>query len=126
MAFVRDGDLPYRRLIVNEHIVDEAATRLKKRASMRNAAGFMSTLTASQVYRLEVVSDDAFEAAMERFVEWTDLEASFTDFVVVAQMDAMGISHIATFDTHYEAFDVIGSGVRTGLISMLRPLAFSP
>jgi predicted nucleic acid-binding protein len=31
MTFVRDGDLPYRRLIVNDHIVDEAATRLKNR-----------------------------------------------------------------------------------------------
>jgi hypothetical protein len=29
MTFVRDGDLPYRRLIVNDHIADEAATRLK-------------------------------------------------------------------------------------------------
>ena len=40
MAFIREGDLPYRRLIVNDHIVNEAATRLKKQATMRNAASF--------------------------------------------------------------------------------------
>ncbi|WP_177227331.1 hypothetical protein [Halomicrobium zhouii] len=34
---VRDGELPYRRLVVNDHIVDEAATRLEKQASMSNA-----------------------------------------------------------------------------------------
>jgi hypothetical protein len=43
-TFVRDGDLPYRRLVVNDHIVDETAARLKKRASMRNAATFLTTL----------------------------------------------------------------------------------
>lgn len=69
MAFVRDGDLPYRRLVLNEHIVDEGATRLKKQASMRNAAGLVSTLASSDVYRLESVSDAAFESAMNRFVE---------------------------------------------------------
>jgi predicted nucleic acid-binding protein len=37
MTFIRDGELPYRRLVLNEHIVDEAATRLKKQASVRNA-----------------------------------------------------------------------------------------
>lgn len=30
MAFIREGDLPFRYLLVNEHIVDEAATRLEK------------------------------------------------------------------------------------------------
>lgn len=106
MAFVRDGDLPFRRLVVNEHIVDEAATRLKKRVSMRNAAKFLTTLESSQLYQLEFVPDHAFHEATDRFAEWTDLGASFTDFVVVAQMHAIGIDHIATFDSHYDAFDV--------------------
>ena len=40
------------------------------------------------------------------FVEWTDLDASFTDFVVAAHMDALEVDHILTYDRHYDAFDV--------------------
>ncbi|WP_254546362.1 type II toxin-antitoxin system VapC family toxin [Halomarina pelagica] len=106
MAFVRDGDLPYRRLVVNEHIVDEAATRLKKQASTRNSIRFVTTLDESTVYRLEHVSEVAFENAKTTFTEWTDLNASFTDFVVAAHMDELEVDHIVTYDRHYDAFDV--------------------
>lgn len=106
MAFVRDGDLPYRRLIVNDHIVDEAATRLKKQAAMQNAATFVTTIDESTLYELNPVSADVFDDAKQLFVEWTDLNASFTDFVVAAQMDAVEVDHILTYDRHYDAFDV--------------------
>ncbi|MFC6988672.1 type II toxin-antitoxin system VapC family toxin [Haloplanus sp. GCM10025708] len=106
MAFVRDGDLPYRRLIVNDHIVDEAATRLKKQASMRNAASFLTTLDESTLYQFESVPEDVFDDAKATFVEWTDLDASFTDFVVAAHMDELAVDHILTYDRHYDAFDV--------------------
>ncbi|MFC7213466.1 type II toxin-antitoxin system VapC family toxin [Saliphagus sp. GCM10025334] len=106
MAFVRDGDLPYRRLIVNDHIVDEAATRLKKQSSMRNAVSFLTTLDESTLYQFEDVSEAVFDAAKATFVEWTNLDASFTDFVVAAHMDALEVDHILTYDQHYDAFDV--------------------
>lgn len=106
MAFVRDGALPYRRLIVNDHIVDEAATRLKKKASMKNAASFLRTLDESTLYRFECVSEEVFTSARSRFVEWTDLDASFTDFVVAAHMEALEVDHILTYDRHYDAFDL--------------------
>lgn len=106
MEFVRDGDLTYRRLVVNDHIVDEAATRLKKQASMRNAMSFLTTLDESSLYQVEVVSAAVFDTARELFTEWTDLDAAFTDFIVAAQMDAKEIDHILTFDRHYDAFDV--------------------
>lgn len=106
MAFVRDGDLPYRRFVVNDHIVDEAATRLKKQASMQNAASFVGTLDESSLYQFETVSEAVFDAAKETFVEWTDLDASFTDFIVASHMKSLDVDHILTFDQHYEAFDV--------------------
>ena len=106
MAFIREGDLPYRRLIVNDPIVDEAATRLKKQATMRNAASFLTTLDESTLYQFESVSMDVFRDGKGMFVERTDLGASFTDFVVAAHMDALEVDHILTYDRHYEAFDV--------------------
>jgi predicted nucleic acid-binding protein len=106
MTFVRDGDLPYRHLIVNEHIVNEAATRLKKRASMRNAAKFLTAIESGMVYQLERVPDESFDEATETFAEWTNSPAGFTDFVVAAHMDHLDIDHIATYDGHYGAFGV--------------------
>lgn len=106
MEFVRDGDLPYRRLVVNDHIVDEAATRLKKQASMQNAATFLTTLDESSLYRLDSVPENVFAEARNTFVEWTDLDASLTDFVVAAHMADLEIDHVLTYDRHYDAFDV--------------------
>lgn len=106
MEFVRDGDLPYRRLVVNDHVVDEAATRLKKQVSVRNAAAFLTTLDDSDLYRLELVTSDVFADAKATFLEWTDLDASFTDFLVAAQMDDLEIEHVLTFDRHYDSFEV--------------------
>jgi predicted nucleic acid-binding protein len=107
MEFVRDGDLPYRRLLLNEHIVDEAATRLKKQCSIQYATKFLTTLTNSQLYQLEYVPETVFETAATIFTEWTDLNASFTDFVVAEHMDELGVEHIVTYDRHYDAFEVV-------------------
>lgn len=106
MEFLRAGELPYRRLLVNEHIVDETATRLKKQASMRHAQKFVTTLDESDLYHLVTVSADVFERAKTTFLEWTDLDASFTDFVVVAHMEDEDVDYLATYDRHYDAFDV--------------------
>ena len=52
MEYIRTNELPYRRLLVNEHIIDETATRLKKQASMRNAAKFLLTAIESDLYQM--------------------------------------------------------------------------
>ncbi len=106
MDFVRDGDLPFRRLVVNDHIVDEAATRLKKQASIRNAGAFLETLDESSLYQFESVSVEVFGEAKDTFISWTDLDASFTDFIVASHMADLEIDHILTYDRHYDAFDV--------------------
>lgn len=106
MEFVRDGDLPYRRLLLNDHIVDEAATRLKKQASIQHATKFLTTLTDSRLYQLKYVPETVFETAVTTFTEWADLDASFTDFVVAEHMDELEVDHIVTYDRHYDAFDV--------------------
>lgn len=106
MTFIREGELPYRRLICNEHIVDEAATRLKKQAALEHATAFLDTLDESDLYRLESVSMDTFDEATERFRDWTDPDAALTDFVVAAHMSELGVNHIATYDSHYDAFGV--------------------
>ena len=73
---------------------------------MRNAASFLTTLDESTLYQFESVSEDVFDDAKTTFVEWTDLDASLTDFTVAAHMDALGVDYILTYDRHYDAFDV--------------------
>lgn len=106
LTFIQSGDLPYRRLIVNEHIIDETATRLKRKASLRNAETFLDTIDRSELFRLERVSGSVFDAAGQRFREWDDHGASFTEFVIAAQMEERELDYIGTYDQHFEAFDV--------------------
>ena len=56
--------------------------------------------------QVEAVDEGVFDEASATFVDWTDLDASFTDFVVAAHMDAKEVDHILTYDRHYDAFDV--------------------
>ena len=112
MDFFRDGDLPYRRLVVDDHIVDETATRLEKQASMRQAAAFLTTLGESSLYQFECVSADVFEEARETFADWTDQDASFTDCVVSAHMADLELDHILTYDQHYDASSTGGDRSR--------------
>jgi hypothetical protein len=113
MAFLRDGDLPYRRVVATDHAVDEAATRLKKRASQERGATMFATLDDSALYRLDVVGEDVVAEAAERFADWEDHGGSFTDFVVAAHADAEELDHVLSFDRHLEAFDVTTVPYRT-------------
>lgn len=47
-----------------------------------------------------------FDDAKATFVEWTDLNASLTDFTVASHMQALAVDHILTYDRHYDAFEV--------------------
>jgi predicted nucleic acid-binding protein len=105
--FTRSGDLPYRQFMVNEHALDEAATRLKKRASLRYAGLLFRAVEESDLFRFERVADETFKQAHVRFVEWDDNDASFTDFVVACHMEELDVDHIATYDRHYQLFDVV-------------------
>jgi len=73
---------------------------------MKNATSFLQTLDESAVYRLESVSENVFSDAKATFIDWTDLDASCTDFIVAAHMEELEVDHILTYDRHYDAFDL--------------------
>lgn len=106
VEFVRNGTLPYRQFITNDHAIDEAATRLKKRGSIRYADLLLRAFEESGLFRLERVPEEAFETACDRFTRWNDNDASFTDFVIASHMEQIGVDHIATYDRHYRLFEV--------------------
>lgn len=106
LAFVRDEVLPYRRFVVNEHVVDEAATRLKKRAGMPQATAFLDALEDSTYFAVVPLEAETFHQVRTRFREWDDNDASFTDFTIGVQMAARGLDHVMTFDSDLATFDV--------------------
>lgn len=106
LTFVREEQLPYRRFVVNEHIIDEAATRLKKRADMTCVTSFLSTIETSGFFDIVSLDAETFEHVRERFMDWDDNSASFTDFTIGVQMERHGLEHIMTFDSDLEMFDV--------------------
>jgi len=106
LTFVREEQLPYRRFVVNEHIIDEAATRLKKRADMACVESFLLAIETSDFFDIVPLDADTFECVRERYMDWDDNSASFTDFTIGVQMERHGIEHIMTFDSDLELFDI--------------------
>jgi predicted nucleic acid-binding protein len=106
LTFVREEALPYRRFVVNEHAIDEAATRLKKRAGIPEATAFLDAIAESEFFAVEQLGGETFSLACERFREWDDNDASFTDFTIGVQMETLHIAHVMTFDSDLDLFDV--------------------
>ncbi|MFB6283330.1 MAG: type II toxin-antitoxin system VapC family toxin [Halobacteria archaeon] len=106
MRFLRNNELPYRKLLVNDHVVDEAATRLKKRTSNKYTEAFIETIGSSGIYEEKITGDTEYSKAKETFLERTKLDAAFTDHLVAAHMKELNIDHIVTFDTHYDSFNL--------------------
>lgn len=104
--YMRDGDLSYRHPVVNEHAIDEAATRLKKRASMKHVESFFAALQESDLFRVEYVPEPVFDDARDQFVAWDDQSGSFTDFAIAAHAEELDIDHLATYDSDFGAFDL--------------------
>lgn len=106
LTFVRNEALPYRRFVLNEHVVDEATTRLKKRAGMPEATSFLAALEDSEYFDLSPLDTETFRQARRRFRDWDDNDASFTDFTIGVQMEARGLETVMTFDSDLALFDV--------------------
>lgn len=84
----------------------ETASRLKRKASLREARRFLDTVEESDLFFVESVREDVFERASRRFRDWDDHGASFTEFVIATQMESRDIEQIATYDRGFESFDV--------------------
>lgn len=94
----------YRQFVVNEHALDEAATRLKN--ALRSELLFRA-LAESGLSRFERVPEEVFGRAANKFVEWDDNDASFAHFVVACHVEAIGVDYVATYDRYYRLFDVV-------------------
>lgn len=102
---IRTGKLPYRPLYTNDYVLDEAVTRLRRYTSHGVATDALTLLRSSDAIRLRRVPDDVFEDAVSRFERYDDHgEISFTDHVIAAHADSLGIDHVYTYDGDFGTF----------------------
>ena len=107
LRWMKNEEIPYKRLIVNRHVLDEAATRLKKKARPRDAFRCVKTVLESKVIVVQKMDDDAFDEACTGFREFSDHEGAMTDFVTKTFTQNSDTSYLATWDSHYQAFEDI-------------------
>ncbi|SEO32151.1 Predicted nucleic acid-binding protein, contains PIN domain [Halorientalis persicus] len=105
LTLIRDEELPFRQLLVTHHTLDEAATRLKKKAQPSDAFDCVTTVRESKVYCLTDLDVDTFDSACTDFTKYGDHGGAMTDFINKAFVEVQTTDYIATWDDHYEAFD---------------------
>jgi len=105
LSLIREEELPFRRLLVTRHALDEAATRLKKKAKPADAFECVSTVLKSEVYCLTVLDTETFDEACTDFRSYDDHGGAMTDFITKAFVEAQTTDYVVTWDDHYRAFD---------------------
>lgn len=73
---------------------------------MPEATVLLDAVAESEYFVIEQPSEETFQRVRTRFRDWDDNDASFTDFAIGVQMEAMDLHHIMTFDSDLGLFDV--------------------
>lgn len=105
LEWVKDGTLPYRRLYTNDYVLQEVATRLRYRVNHERAVTALETVHESEHFRFEPVGRETYDAGRKIFETHDDIELSLTDAVIVAHTEILGLDHILTYDSDFDAFD---------------------
>lgn len=103
--YCEEGALSYSRLVTNDHVLDEVATRLRRRVNHGRAVRAIEGVEKEERYVLACTGPETYRRGVRRFVDYHDIDLSFTDCVVAAHMDDAGIDHVFTYDGDFAAFD---------------------
>lgn len=105
LTLIQSRELPYSRILTNNHVLDEAATRLKKKHSFEDAYDCVNTVRSSDSVEVRSLSQDTLDDAYETFVSFDDHGGAMTDFLNKAFVERTETPYVAVWDEHYEAFD---------------------
>ncbi|MEZ3116521.1 hypothetical protein RYH80_11440 [Halobaculum sp. MBLA0147] len=105
LTLIQNQELPYSRILTNNHVLDEAATRLKKKHGFEDAHDCVDTVRDSDNIEVRSLSQDALDDAYETFVSFDDHGGAMTDFLNKAFVERTETPYVAVWDEHYEAFD---------------------
>lgn len=107
LKWVKNEELPYKRLILNQHALDEAATHLKKKGSPDTAFSCVDTVLSSEIFNVRVTNRDEFKDACNTFCKFDDHDGAMTDFITKSVIENSDTSYLVTWDSHYQAFDQV-------------------
>lgn len=105
IEFIRDEEIAYRDIRVNQHVLDEAATSLKDKSKPGDAFKCVETVCSSELFTIDQVSEETYSTACNLFMKYDDHGGAFTDFVTAAYTTNHSASYLATWDSHYREFD---------------------
>ena len=101
MASIAEGTIPLTRFYISDYVFDEAMTFMEcviGDHALATAVG--EALLSSPFTAMISVDEEAFEKTWDRFKKGRGL--SFTDCSSFVLMEAYGISHAFTFDSHFK------------------------
>lgn len=102
LSAVFDGELPYRPLFVNQHVLDEVTMLLLSRVSHAAAVRAIDVLYHSDVVTLLQVGDDRVEETAATFRRYDDHPISFTDHTIGVQARRRDVDHVFSYDADFE------------------------
>jgi predicted nucleic acid-binding protein len=105
LRLIREDELPYSKIVLNDHVLDEAATRLKKKHCFEDASDCVNTVRESKLVEIRTLSPDELNRSYEAFVDFDDHGGAMTDFLNKTFVEASETPYVAVWDDHYEAFD---------------------
>lgn len=94
--------LPNLKMYVTDYIIDETCTLLLARKIGHRRDELLDLIRHSRIVRMEWVSQEDFWQAWEWLKKFQDQAFSFTDCTSFAVMKRMGLSDVATTDTHFQ------------------------
>jgi predicted nucleic acid-binding protein len=92
------GDDP---LVTSDYVLAESYTIIRLRAGHAVAVEFGEDVRASRVLRVEYLTRETLDAALQIFKAFGDKKFSFTDCTSFALMERLQISAASTFDEHF-------------------------
>lgn len=105
---VLKGSSIYRPLYVNDYVIDELCTLLKKRVGHERAKLALETLDASDSVNVRYVGKETFLAARDAFLAAGSMnEASFTDVVIAEHAAELDVDHVLAYDGDFEDLGLV-------------------
>lgn len=112
---IRDGDLPYRPIYTQAHVLAELVTLTLSRGGSDEAAAVLEIIRQSP--NVTTIHPDAvaFDAACEQFFQYDDQDISLVDHLTGVLADERDVEYVFTLDPddfHTLGFRIIPDDIR--------------
>lgn len=104
LDWMRNEEIAYKRLLINQHVLDEAATHLKKHNVPAAAFECVETVRSSELFVICETDAEAFAESCRTFCEYDDHDGAMTDFITKTFLERSETPYLATWDDHYQPF----------------------